>query len=109
MPKFAPSFTGEVQLAGGGMAFTVDAAGNVTDAISIPSGTLTLPAAVAVNVSFADGPRPGSYLLVDANTLGTTEWTHSVTPVGRATCTLRTDSGKLYLDVHPSGTMSIFK
>ena len=109
MPKFAPSFTGEVQLAGGGMAFTVDAAGNVTDAISIPSGTLSLPAAVTVNVSFAAGPRPGSYLLVDAATLGTTEWTHSVTPAGHAACALRTDSGKLYLDVFPNGTMIIFK
>jgi hypothetical protein len=81
----------------------------VADAISIPSGTLTLPAAVAVNVSFADGPRPGSYLLIDAGTLDATEWTHSVTPAGRATCALRTDSGKLYLDVFPNGTMIIFK
>ena len=81
----------------------------MTDAISIPSGTLTLPAAVAVNVSFVAGPRPGSYLLVDADALGAAEWTLSVTPAGRAACALRTDSGKLYLDVHPNGTMIIFK
>ena len=47
--------------------------------------------------------------LVDADTLGATEWTYSVTPAGRATCALRTDSGKLYLDVYPNGTMIIFK
>lgn len=105
LPGFAADFAGTVELAGG-LTFHVDAAGVVTDRLVLPAGaTLKLPAAGAVEVSFADAPR--SCTLATAGAVVGFEaanWTVQAVPETRGTCRLECADGELRFVVVPNGT-----
>ncbi|MGN0846307.1 MAG: hypothetical protein ACI4RA_02855, partial [Kiritimatiellia bacterium] len=91
----------------GPLAFHVDAAGAVTDALTLPAGaTLRLPAEGTLDVAFA--ARPVSCVLARAGAITGIEparWTVNLTPEPRGTTRLVCKDGELRLEVLPVGTV----
>ncbi|MGN0846247.1 MAG: hypothetical protein ACI4RA_02545, partial [Kiritimatiellia bacterium] len=106
LPGFDAAFAGTLDLAGP-LAFHVDAAGAVTDALNLPTGaTLTLPAEGTLDVTFSK--RPVTCVLARAGAvtgMDPARWTVNVTPEPRGTFHVVCANGELRLEVPPSGTV----
>lgn len=111
LPAFDAAFTGTLALADAALAFHVDAAGTVTDALTLPAGaTLALPEAGTLTVSFAG--KPTSCTLATAGTvtgIDPARWTVALEPVFRGTSRLVCTAGALRLEVIPGGTVLLFR
>ena len=68
-PKTDAGFTGTLSIEDPTLAFTLDASAvsTVTDAISLPGGTLATAGTLTINLKFIGCPQPGLYSLVEAN------------------------------------------
>ena len=77
-PKFAADYTGTVTVPdASAVSMTLVRGATAADdrvegAFIAPAATLSLPAAVTVNVASAVRPRPGRYTLIEAGSVGTT-------------------------------------
>ena len=111
LPAFDAAFTGTLALADTALAFHVDTAGMVTDALALPAGAaLALPEAGALTVSFAG--RPTSCTLATAGAItgiDPARWTVALTPTFLGTSRLVCTAGALRLEVIPDGTVLFFR
>lgn len=111
LPAFDAAFSGTLELADAALAFHVDAAGTVTDALALPSGaTLALPEAGALTVSFAG--KPASCTLATAGVItgiDPARWTVALAPAFHGTSRLVCTAGVLRLEVVPSGTILLIR
>ena len=113
MPRFAADFSGAVSLPASSLAFAIrgDA---VEGALDFGGGTLSLPAACTLNVTFDPAPRTGVYRLVSAGGLAIpVEWTLNVTSASgstrRRTCRVVVTDGNVDLHVDPAGISVSFR
>lgn len=111
LPAFDAAFAGTLALADAALAFHVDAAGAVTDALALPAGaTLALPETGALTVSFAG--RPASCTLATAGAItgiDPAQWTATITSTFHGTSRLVCTAGALRLEVVPSGTVLLLR
>ena len=94
----------------GALSFAFTAA-DVCDSITV-NGALTLPAAVTVTISAAEGikPEPGVYTLLSATSLsGATELTLVNNLPGGVTASVHRDANSIKLRIASSGTMLMFR
>ena len=110
LPSFDAAFAGTLDF-DGGLAFHVDAAGAVTDALTLPeTATLKLPSAGEVSVTFADAPA--SCTLAKAGTVtgfDAANWTVRVTPETAVVHRLECAGGELRFVVVPSSTTILIR
>ena len=113
MPRFAADFSGAVSLPASSLAFAIrgDA---VEGALDFGGGTVSLPAACTLNVTFDPAPRTGVYRLVSAGGLAMpVEWTLNVTSASgstrRRTCRVVVTDGNVDLHVDPAGISVSFR
>lgn len=110
-PAFDAAFAGTLALADAALAFHVDAAGTVTDALTLPAGaTLDLPEAGALTVSFAGKPVSCTLATAGAITgIDPARWTVALEPAFHGTSRLVCTAGALRLEVIPGGTVLLFR
>ena len=97
-------------VSGGALSFAFTAE-NICDSLTV-NGALTLPAAVTVTLSAAEGikPEPGVYTLLSATSLsGATELTLVNNLPGGVTASVHRDANSIKLRIASSGTMLMFR
>ena len=111
LPALDAAFTGTLALADTALAFHVDTAGMVTDALALPAGAaLALPEAGALTVSFAGKPVGCTLATAGAITgIDPARWTVALTPTFHGTSRLVCTAGALRLEVIPDGTVLLFR
>ena len=113
LPKFGDGFTGTVVVPDAIFDFTFDGAAGTVDRPLIARGaTLSLPAAVTINVSCANmaGSDGACVPLIDVAAFASpVTWTFNVSNTGGKTVRLRAEGGQVLLEVIPSGTTILFR
>lgn len=108
-PNFAAGFDGLVTVTSDTLTFNVDAAVSqnaAVDAISVPGGTISLPASVTVEVDVAVPAVNGTYELLSANAFsGPVSWTLSGTPPAGKTMRLVAGASSLSVEIMPKGVI----
>jgi hypothetical protein len=113
LPLFGDGFTGTIVLPDASFDFTLDgAAGTVDRPIVARGATLSLPAAVTINVKCTNmaGSDGACVPLFDVAAFANpVEWTFNATNTGGKRLCLREENGQVLLDVLPSGTTILFR
>ena len=108
-PNFAAGFDGLVAVTSDTLTFNVDAEVSqnaAVDAISVPDGTISLPASVTVEVDVAAPAVNGTYELLSANAFsGPVSWTLSGTPPAGKTMRLVAGASSLSVEIMPKGVI----
>ena len=113
LPKFGDGFTGTIVMPDAMFDFTFDgAAGAVEKPFVARGATLSLPAAVTINVECTNmaGSDGTSVPLFDVSAFANpVEWTFNATNTGGKRLCLREENGQVLLEVIPSGTTILFR
>ena len=113
LPKFGDDFTGTIVMPDASFDFAFDGAtGTVEKPFVARGATLSMPAAVTVNVACANmqGAQATSVPLFDvAGFANSVAWTFTATNAGGKKLRLREEGGRLMLDLLDAGTMVIFR
>ena len=113
LPLFGDGFTGTVVVSDAALDFVLDGtAGTVNRPLIARGATLSLPAAVTINVSCANmaGSDGSCVPLIDVAAFANpVEWTFNATNTGGKTVRLRAEGGQVLLEVIPSGTTILFR
>ena len=113
LPKFGDGFTGTIIMPDTKFDFDFDGAAGTVDKPFVARGaTLSLPAAVTINVACADmaGSEGTCVPLFDvAAFTNPVSWTFNATNTGGKRLCLREENGQLLLEVLVSGTTILFR
>ncbi|MBQ6007801.1 MAG: hypothetical protein IJL17_04635 [Kiritimatiellae bacterium] len=113
LPMFGDGFTGTVVVPDTTFDFTLDGAAGTVDRPLIARGaTLSLPAAVTINVVCANmaGSDGTSVPLIDVAAFASpVTWTFNAANTGGKTVRLNVEGGQVLLEVIPSGTTILFR
>jgi hypothetical protein len=113
LPKFGDGFTGTVVVPDATFGFTLDgAAGTVDRPIVARGATLSLPAAVTINVTCTNmaGSDGACVPLFDVAAFANpVTWTFNAANTGGKTLRLSVEGGQVLLEVIPSGTTILFR
>ena len=110
LPRFGAAFAGTVSVTGP-LAFSIDASGNVVNAVAVTDATFNLPNPCAVTLTLDSAAACGTYTLMSCAGFqaGQTFELASVTGRENVTVHLVSSGGTLRAEVLPKGTLVIVR